>query len=98
MASAERAYRARPDAIFTQDAYAWALHAAGRSQEALPLARQAVRTGLRLPVLHYHLGVIEAAVGETTAAVTSLSTALELNPAFSPLHAPQAQSLLASLR
>lgn len=74
------------------------MHATGRSQEALPLARQAVRTGLRLPVLHYHLGVIEAAVGETTAAVTSLSTALELSPAFSPLHAPQAQSLLASLR
>jgi tetratricopeptide (TPR) repeat protein len=97
LVSAERAYRARPDAIFTQDAYAWALHAAGRSQEALPVARQAVRTGLRLPGLHYRLGVIEAAAGEQDAARASLTTALELNSAFSPLHAPRAERLLASM-
>lgn len=97
LASAERAYRTRPDAIFTQDAYAWALHAVGRSQEALPIARQAVRTGLPLPNLYYHLGVIAAAAGEPQAAKAALTTALQLNPTFSPLHAPRAERLLQSL-
>lgn len=95
--SAEKAYAKRPDSIFTQDAYAWALHAAGRTAEALPIARRSVRLGLRSPSLHYHLGVIQAAAGEQAAARTSLQTALSLNPAFSPLHAPRAKALLDSL-
>jgi tetratricopeptide (TPR) repeat protein len=97
LASAQAVHRAAPDAIFAQDALAWALHAAGRSAEALPLARAAVRTGLPQPVLHYHLGVVEAAVGERDAARTSLQRALALNPAFSPLHAPRARDLLSEL-
>ena len=96
--SASKAYAKRPDSVFTQEAYAWALHAAGRTAEALPIARQSVRLGLKSPALHYHLGVIEAAAGETAAARTSLQTALSLNPAFSPLHAPQAKALLDSLK
>ena len=97
VASAERAYAARPMAVLTQDAYAWALHSAGRSAEALPIARQATRLGLRSPVLAYHLGVIEAAAGDPVAARTSLMRALELNPAFNPLQAPKARALLATL-
>ena len=96
--SASKAYAKRPDSVFTQEAYAWALHAAGRTAEALPIARQSVRLGLKSPSLHYHLGVIEAAAGETAAARASLQTALSLNPAFSPLHAPKAKALLDSLR
>lgn len=98
LASAQALHQAGPDAIFAQDAVAWALHASGRSAEALPLARAAVRTGLPLPVLHYHLGVVEAAVGERDAARTSLQRALALNPVFSPMHAPRARQLLAELR
>jgi tetratricopeptide (TPR) repeat protein len=97
VASAEKAYAKRPDAIFTQDAYAWALHSAGRTAEALPIARQAVRLGLPSPALYYRLGVIEAVAGQTAAAKASLQKALSLNPRFSPLHAPRAESLLASL-
>lgn len=97
VASAEKAYARRPLAILTQDAYAWALHSAGRSEEALPIARQAARLGLRSPVLAYHLGVIEAAVGDPVAARTSLRRALDLNPAFNPLQAPKASALLATL-
>jgi tetratricopeptide (TPR) repeat protein len=81
----------------TQDAYAWALHSAGRSEEALPIARQAARLGLRSPVLAYHLGAIEAAVGDPVAARISLQRALDLNPAFNPLQAPKASALLATL-
>ena len=97
VASASKAYAKRPDAVLTQDAYAWALHAAGRSEQALPVARAANRLGLKSPVLAYHLGVIEAAAGDTAAARKSLQRALDLNPRFSPLQAPKARALLESL-
>lgn len=97
VALAEKAYAKRPDSIFTQDAYAWALHKAGRSAEALPIARAALRTGLKSPAMMARVGTIEAAAGETAAARRTLTRALELNPDFSPLHAPRAAELLASL-
>ncbi len=96
--SAQKAYAKRPDAAFTQDAYAWALHAAGRDAEAMPVARQSVRLGLKSPTLYYRLGVIEAAAGDPATAKQSLEQALALNPSFSPLHAPRAKALLESLR
>jgi tetratricopeptide (TPR) repeat protein len=98
VALAEQAYAKRPDSVFTQDAYAWALHAAGRSTQALPIARQAVRLGLQSPALYYRLGAVEAAAGKPAAARISLQKALSLNPQFSPLHAPKAAALLASLQ
>lgn len=98
VAMAARSYRERPAAIFVQDAYEWALHKAGRSAEALPVARKAVRLGTRIPALWWHLGEVEAAAGDRDAARRAVQRALDLNPAFSPLHAPQAQRLLASLR
>lgn len=94
---AAAAYRDRPDAILVQDAYAWALHKSGRSAEALPIARKAQRLGTKLPYLRYHLGVIEAAVGERAAAKRSLTAALDLNRNFNPLQAPAARKLLATL-
>ena len=97
VASAEKAYAKRPDAVLTQDAYAWALHAAGRSEQALPIARAASRLGLRSPVLAYHLGAIEAAAGDEGAARRALQRALDLNPKFNPVQAPEASALLESL-
>jgi tetratricopeptide (TPR) repeat protein len=98
VAAAEKAYAKRPDSILTQDAYAWALHQAGRTREALPIARAATRTGLKSPALLARVGTIEAAAGETATARRTLTRALELNDGFSPLHAPRAVELLASLR
>lgn len=92
---ARRAHAARPQSILAQDAYAWALHAAGRDAEALPLARQAARLGTKDPALLYHLGVVELAAGSRDAGERALRTALALNPAFSPLHAGRARELLA---
>jgi tetratricopeptide (TPR) repeat protein len=94
---ASAAYRTRPDSVLVQDAYAWALHKAGRSAEALPIARKAQRLGTRLPYLRYHLGVVEAAVGDRVAARRSLTGALALNPSFNPLQAPAARALLKTL-
>ena len=95
---AEKAYADRPDAVLVQDAYAWALHRAGRSAEALPVAKAALRLGTRLPVLQYHLGAIAAAAGERETARTALTAALRLNPRFDPLQAPEARRLLGSLQ
>lgn len=94
---ARSAFRVRPDAVLVGDAYAWALHVNGRDREALLQARRAVRLGTRLPVLRYHLGVIEAATGDRVAARRDLRAALALNPAFNPLQAPAARALLRTL-
>lgn len=94
---ATRAHAARPDSVVAQDSYAWALHAAGRDAEALPLARAALRTGYRNASYRYHLGAIEAALGDTAAARADLQAALTV-PAWNPLQATAAKALLAGLR
>ncbi len=94
---ASSAYQARPDSVLVQDAYAWALHVSGRDREALPIAQQALRLGTHLPVLSYHLGVIQAELDIRDGAKTSLAAALALNPAFNPLQAPKARALLKKL-
>ncbi|TAL20150.1 MAG: tetratricopeptide repeat protein, partial [Frankiales bacterium] len=98
VAAAAAAYQLRPRSVVTQDAYAWALHKAGRSAEALPVARDALRLGWRNPAMLARVGTIEAAAGDPAAARRLLAEALALNPSFSPLHAPRAAALLASLR
>ena len=97
LAYAATSYRARPDSVLAEDAYAWALHRNGRDREALVVARRALRLGTRLPSLRYHLGVIEAAVGDHASARRDLRAALSLNPRFSPLQAPAATALLKRL-
>ncbi len=74
-----------------------ALHRAGRSDEALPHARAAVRINSPYAPFYYHLGVVEAAVGNTTEARAALRRALSLNPEFSRRHAAEARRLLLSL-
>lgn len=87
----------RRQSVHVADALAWALHAAGRDAEALPYAREALRLGTRSAHFHFHLGVIEAAVGDDAAARASLERALAINPSFSPRWAPEAQRLLTEL-
>ncbi len=83
--------------IDAHDAMAWALHSAGRDAEALPHAQQATALGGANASFLYHRGVIEAAVGQVDQARATLALALDTNPYFSPLHAPRAEDLLASL-
>ncbi|SDY76010.1 Tetratricopeptide repeat-containing protein [Modestobacter sp. DSM 44400] len=96
VAAGEAEYGRRQN-IDSQDALAWALHSAGRDAEALPLAQQATGIGGQNALFLYHRGAIEAALGMTGQARTTLSTALDTNPYFSPLHVPRAEELLASL-
>ncbi len=76
------------------DAYAWALHAADRDRGALRYARAAAQLGTRSALFAYHRGMIEKSLRMDAAARRSLRRALDLNPYFSPLHAPRAAAAL----
>lgn len=86
-------YEAR-SSIRTADALAWALHSAGRSDEALRYADQALSLGTREATYHYHRGAILLALGRSHDAASELRTALGINPHFSVLGADRARTLL----
>lgn len=88
----------RRQSVFTADALAWALHAAGRDAEALPFAQKAAEIGRRDATTQYHRGMILSALGRTAEAITALDGALRTNRHFSPLHAAAAQRALDTLR
>ncbi len=96
LAAAQAAYDKRRS-VHVEDAYAWALHAAGRSAEALPHAEAAARLGTRSALFAYHRGMIEKELGRDDAARASLQRALDINPHFSPLQAPRARAALDEL-
>ncbi|MFF0449161.1 tetratricopeptide repeat protein [Streptomyces sp. NPDC004609] len=91
---AARAEYRRRGTVHTADALAWALHRAGRPKEALPYAGKATATGYRNAAFLYHRGMIEHAAGDRAAARRTLTEALRLNPAFSPLGAAEARRVL----
>ena len=79
------------------DALGWALHRAGRSEEAVEYAQRAEDTGVRDASYAYHLGMIQSALSREGSARRHLEEALRTNPAFSPLAAPLAKHALDSL-
>lgn len=87
----------RRQSMHVQDAYAWALHSAGRDAEALTYARRAQKLGMRNALFAYHRGIIEQSLGMKAQARASLNAALKINPYFSPLQAPKAKAALAAL-
>jgi tetratricopeptide (TPR) repeat protein len=96
--TAARAEWRRRTSVHVADAYGWALHAAGRNEQALRLADRALALGTRSALFHYHRGMIEVALGRAVAARADLRTALSINPSFSILGAPIARAVLARLR
>jgi tetratricopeptide (TPR) repeat protein len=84
--------------VAAADAYGWALARVGRPHAALKWARRAVRLGTRDPLLLYHAGIVARDGGSRGLAQRWLARALELNPRFSPLHAPRARRALRALR
>lgn len=81
----------------SHDALAWALHTSGHDEEALTESNRALTLGTRSALFHYHRGMIQKALGNSTAATTELTRALTINPHFSPLHAPKARTALRAL-
>lgn len=76
------------------DVLGWALHLAGDNKAAIQYARDAVALGSVNARYRYHLGAIEAALGQNEAARRDLAKSLSANPRFAPLDAPAAQALL----
>jgi tetratricopeptide (TPR) repeat protein len=92
-----RAWRSAPG-VRSADAFAWALHAAGRNREALRMSTEAMRLGSRDPFFLYHAGVIAADAGKAKPAARLLVRTLDQSPGFSPLHAPRAVQVLETLQ
>ncbi|MFN8623243.1 MAG: tetratricopeptide repeat protein [Chloroflexota bacterium] len=93
---AQAAWAATPN-VKAADALGWALHQAGRDNEARPMAEAALRLGSLEPAYAYHAGVIAAAQGDEASARTWLAASLERNAAWSVLGAPRAAAALAAL-
>jgi len=91
---AARAEWSRRQHVDVADTLAWSLHLAGQDAEALGYARRVAATGARTAGYAYHLGAIEAALGQRDAARTDLTRALDTNPHFSLLEVPVARQLL----
>lgn len=91
------AARANRPTIYADDALAWALHQAGRSDEALPMAQAATRLGTPDATLWWHLAEITAATGDTEGARAALDRAFEISPWFGALETPAAEELRARL-
>ncbi|MFI7239063.1 tetratricopeptide repeat protein [Streptomyces cyaneofuscatus] len=89
---AEQTLRTRPF-VAVHDAYAWALHRAGRDAEALIQADKALAPGTRSALFRYHRAAVHHALGDREAARRDLTEALR-EPAFHPLHADAARALL----
>ncbi|WP_241192574.1 tetratricopeptide repeat protein [Streptomyces sp. ADI96-02] len=89
------AARERPF-IAVQDAYAWALHRAGRNAEALRYADRALDLGTPSALFHYHRAMIRLAL-EDPSAREDLARALAIDPHFHPLHAPRARAALSRI-
>ncbi|HEY8218393.1 MAG TPA: tetratricopeptide repeat protein, partial [Acidimicrobiia bacterium] len=94
---ARRAYEARPDNVYTADAFAWALVRAGDAAGARPLVDRALRLGTADALVHYHAAVVLDATGERASAASELQAAFARNPWFSFLHRADATTLAGRL-
>ncbi|NUO47718.1 MAG: tetratricopeptide repeat protein [Polyangiaceae bacterium] len=79
--------------IYTEDALAWSLFKAGRTDEAAVLAARSARLGTRDAALLYHAGAIAMKRGDDKGRGL-VERALELSPAFDPTGVREARALL----
>ena len=77
---------ARRQSIHAHDALAWALHSAGRFEEALAALGPALATGTRDPHILYHAGVIRRSAGDRAGGEAALQEALRANPRYHSFH------------
>lgn len=92
-----RAEAERSRGIHASDAYAWALHANGRHEEALGYSKLATRRGTQESILWIHRGIIEASLGRTEAARRHLRAGIDMDPGLSPWQLDRAEQALAGL-
>jgi tetratricopeptide (TPR) repeat protein len=82
MAAAE--FKVRRD-IYGEDALAWALYRAGKTEAAVPHMVAALRFKTTDARLYFHAGMIYAVLGERNTARACLQRALAINPHFQPI-------------
>lgn len=80
IALGEKAYEARPDNVFVNDALGWALHRAGRTAEAVPYVDRGLRLGTRHAGMLARAALVYDAAGDTAGARTALERAFSLPP------------------
>ena len=83
--------------VRASDALAWALHRLGRDREAKEYVADALRLGSVDPLIRYHAGAIEAALGDRSAARRDLRLALATDGGFSATGAAEARRILQTL-
>jgi tetratricopeptide (TPR) repeat protein len=93
LARAENEIRSRGD-VYGWDLLAWALHRSGRDAEAGAAMTRALAMGTQDPMLFFHAGTIEAALGRRAAARRHLEAALEINPRWHPFQPRLARATL----
>lgn len=93
---AERERDVRQD-IFTYDALAWSLQAAGRSAEAWAQMKPALAEGTRDARLYFHAGIILLACGRPEEARLQLESAAAMRHMLLPSEWRQARSALGRL-
>ena len=74
---AEKEYERRPGHLHALETYAWTLHKAGRSEEAVPYIEAAMRLDTGDAMVHYRAGHIFQGAGLSEAAQQHFSLALE---------------------
>lgn len=83
--------------VYGYDAYAWALLANGRAEDADAAMSRALAFGTRDALLLYHAGEIARALGDTSKARELLGQALAIHGALDPLATSRAAASLASM-
>jgi tetratricopeptide (TPR) repeat protein len=94
---AARSEWARRHSIHVADALSWALYANGRLEAAAAFSGRALALGTPNALFLFHAGMIRLGLGDDRGARRYLLAALEVNPNFSILYAPEAQRALARL-
>ena len=84
--------------VDSANAYAWALHRAGRDRAASRFSERSLRLGSADPAFLFDAGIIARAAGRTAQARRYLERVVEQSPRFSPVSGPKAERLLARLR
>ncbi len=92
-----RRERAQRQDIYTCDLLAWALYKSGDLTNAKIASDEALRLGTRDARLHYHAGMIQAALSNGVEAKKHLNLALEINPYFDVRQADIARAALMKL-
>lgn len=80
LAVAQYEHQTRHD-VYTQDAYAWALHTSGRDAEARAVLQTALGVGIRDAELLYHAGKIAGKLDDAAEATRDFQASLQINPA-----------------